>query len=56
MKVEVLNIPIRHNGSLYTKGESFSITEKDYENIKAHVSVVQEVRKKGGDANDGKGE
>lgn len=55
MKVEVLDIPIRYNGSLYKKGESFSVNEKDYNHIKDHVSIVQEARKKGGDASERKG-
>lgn len=42
MKVEVLNIPIRHNGSLYKQGESFLITEKEYDRIKKFVGVLEE--------------
>ena len=42
MKVEVLNIPVRHNGSRYVKGESFSISENDYNRIKAAVKVIEQ--------------
>ncbi|GIP55953.1 DUF7210 family protein [Paenibacillus vini] len=42
MKVEVLNIPVRHNGSRYVKGESFSISEEDYERIKTAVNVIEQ--------------
>jgi len=42
MKVEVNSIPIRHDGALYEKGASFSISTKGYEAIKPHVTVLDE--------------
>lgn len=42
MKVEVNSIPIRHDGTLYEKGASFSISTKGYEAIKPHVTVLDE--------------
>lgn len=43
MKVEVNSISIRHDGTLYEKGASFSIPAKGYEAIKRHVTVLDEV-------------
>ena len=51
MKVEVLDIPIRHNGSLYNKGESFSIEEKEHERIKLAVKVLEQEDKQEFDLN-----
>ncbi|MCM3701435.1 hypothetical protein [Paenibacillus macerans] len=42
MKVEVLSTPIRHNDSLYEQGESFLITEDQYDRIKKAVKVIDE--------------
>lgn len=42
MKVEVKTIPIRHDGTLYKKGASFSISAEGYEKIKSHVTVLDE--------------
>ncbi|MEK5277760.1 MULTISPECIES: DUF7210 family protein [Paenibacillus] len=42
MKVEVKEIPIRHNGQLFQKGESFSVTEKDYERLEKHVTFIED--------------
>ncbi|WFR63034.1 hypothetical protein P9222_00865 [Paenibacillus amylolyticus] len=42
MKVEVNNIPIRHDGTLYKQGASFSVPAKVYETIKSHVTVLDE--------------
>ncbi|MCZ1266728.1 MULTISPECIES: hypothetical protein [Paenibacillus] len=43
MRVEVNSIQIRHDGALYEKGASFSISAKGYEAIKPHVTVLDEV-------------
>jgi hypothetical protein len=43
MRVEVNSIQIRHDGALYEKGASFSISTKGYEAIKPHVTVLDEV-------------
>jgi len=42
MKVQVNEIPIRHNGTLYEKGASFSLSAAQYERIKAYVTVLSE--------------
>lgn len=42
MKVEVKGIPIRHNGQLFQKGESFSVMEKDYERLEKHVTFIED--------------
>ena len=42
MKVEVKEIQVRHNGTLYEKGASFSLPANQYERIKAHVIVLDE--------------
>lgn len=42
MKVEVKEIPIRHNGQLYQQGESFSVTEKEYARLEQYVKVLEE--------------
>lgn len=42
MKVEVKKTAIRHNGTLYSKGASFSVTAEQYERIKQHVEVLEE--------------
>lgn len=42
MKVEVKEIPIRHNGQLFQQGESFSVTEKEYARLEQHVTVLEE--------------
>ncbi|NQX45339.1 hypothetical protein HQN87_08340 [Paenibacillus tritici] len=42
MKVEVKGIPIRHNGQLYQKGESFSVMEKEYARLEQYVKVLEE--------------
>ena len=42
MKVEVKETPIRHNGTRYTKGESFNISQDQYKRIEAFVSVLDE--------------
>lgn len=42
MKVQVNEIPIRHNGTLYEEGASFSLTTEQYERIKDHVTVLDE--------------
>lgn len=42
MKVEVNEIPIRHNGTLFEKGASFSLPVEQYERIKEHVTVLEE--------------
>ncbi|MEK5235458.1 hypothetical protein NST99_07140 [Paenibacillus sp. FSL L8-0470] len=41
MKVEVIDIPIRHNGQLFQKGESFSVTEKEFARLEKHVTVLE---------------
>jgi hypothetical protein len=43
VKVEVKEIPIRHNGQLFQQGESFSVTEKEYARIEKHVTVLESV-------------
>ncbi|MNB80555.1 hypothetical protein D3C75_273200 [compost metagenome] len=42
MKVQVNEIPIRHDGTRYEKGESFSLSDAQYERIKDHVTVLEE--------------
>lgn len=42
MKVEVKEIPIRHNGQLFEKGNSFSVTAKEYERLEKYVTVLEE--------------
>lgn len=42
MKVEVNEIPIRHNGQLYQKGEPFTVTAKEYVRIEKHVTVLED--------------
>lgn len=42
MKVEVNSISIRHDGTLYEKGASFSIPTRGYEAIKPYVTVLDE--------------
>ncbi|MBY9078300.1 hypothetical protein KIH86_17680 [Paenibacillus sp. HN-1] len=42
MKVQVNEIPIRHDGTRYEKGESFSLPDAQYERIKDHVTVLEE--------------
>ncbi|WP_328802019.1 hypothetical protein T3H97_06315 [Paenibacillus sp. LX16] len=42
MLVEVKEIQVRHNGTLYEKGASFSLPANQYERIKAHVIVLDE--------------
>lgn len=41
MKVEVKEIPIRHNGQLYEQGESFNVTEKEYARLEQYVTVLE---------------
>ncbi|WP_127539384.1 hypothetical protein [Paenibacillus illinoisensis] len=52
MKVEVRSIPIRHNGTPYEKGASFSISSKGYERIKPYVNVIDESDDDAGAGND----
>lgn len=44
MKVEVKETPIRHNGELFRKGDSFSVTEQEFVHLKKHVVVLEEDR------------
>jgi hypothetical protein len=41
MKVEVKDTAIRHDGTLYSKGASFSVAPEQYERIKQHVEVLE---------------
>lgn len=42
MKVEVKEIPIRHNGQLYQEGESFSVTEKEFARLEQYVNFLED--------------
>jgi hypothetical protein len=42
MKVEVKKTAIRHNGTLYSEGASFSVTAEQYERIKQYVEVLED--------------
>lgn len=42
MIVEVKEIPVRHNGMRYGKGEQFEIDSKAYDRIKGYVNVIDE--------------
>ncbi|WP_438435412.1 DUF7210 family protein [Gorillibacterium sp. sgz500922] len=42
MKVQVNEIPIEHDGTLYEKGASFSLTADQYDRLKDHVTVLDE--------------
>lgn len=42
MKVEVKEIPIRHNGQLYQQGESFSVTEKEFPRLEQYVTFLED--------------
>lgn len=42
MKVEVKEIPIRHNGQLHQQGESFSVNQKEYARLEEYVTVLEE--------------
>ncbi|WP_340034032.1 hypothetical protein [Paenibacillus sp. FSL H3-0302] len=42
MKVEVKEVPIRHNGQLFQKGESFSVTERDFARLLHYVTILEE--------------
>ncbi|WP_138496340.1 hypothetical protein [Paenibacillus pinistramenti] len=42
MIVEVNNIPIEHDGTLYEKGASFSLPADQHERLKDYVTVLEE--------------
>ncbi|MEK5277676.1 MULTISPECIES: hypothetical protein [Paenibacillus] len=42
MKVEVKEIPIRHNGQLYQQGESFSVAEKEFPRLEQYVAFLED--------------
>ncbi|REK69337.1 hypothetical protein [Paenibacillus paeoniae] len=42
MIVKVNEIPVRHNGTRYVKGEEFEVSKKDYARLEKHVKVISE--------------
>lgn len=41
LKVEVLSIPVRHDGQRYFKGDKITLTEKAYPRLEAFVKVIE---------------
>lgn len=41
MKVQVNDIPIRHNGETFAAGDVFDLTDSEHEGLAPHVTVVE---------------